>query len=208
VASANGRVMHPAAEWGSLTGSWQLQEQPDLWDQEPSTGELPQRLARRLAEALARYTAEPDRCLFGVWEGWGVPSVMMVLREGTSKEEAQRAQETAEAKIAAWRSFLDSAPTLVLPAQREMHLLEGPLDALSEFYGHLHRDPPSLWWAADRAWCVGTDIDLMTTYVGGSAEAISALLEDEQLEALRAPADQRVDWEADSINPLPPPPHR
>jgi hypothetical protein len=55
---------------------------------------------------------------------------------------------------------------------------------------------------------VGTDIDLMTTYVGGSAEAISALLEDEQLEALRAPADQRVDWEADSINPLPPPPHR
>jgi hypothetical protein len=46
----------------------------------------------------------------------------------------------------------------------------------------------------------------MTTYVGGSREAISAVLDDEQLEALRVPAGQRVDWEADTINPLPDPP--
>jgi len=205
VASANGRVMHPAAEWGSLTGSWQLASQDDLWDQEPRTGELPERLANRLAGVLAPFTREPGRCLYGAWEGWGVPSVMMLWREGRSKAEVRQAQEAAEARIATWQTLLNSAPRLVLPAQREMHLLEGPLDAVSEFYEEQHRHPPSLWWSADRAWCVGTDIDLMTTYVGGRSEAISALLDDEQLEALRVPLGQRVDWEADTINPLPKP---
>jgi hypothetical protein len=58
--------MHPAAEWGSLTGSWQLGEQPDAWDQERRTGELPERLAERVAETLAPHTRDADRCLFGV----------------------------------------------------------------------------------------------------------------------------------------------
>jgi len=206
VASANGRVMHPAAEWGSLTGSWQLGDQPDVWDQEPPTGELPERLAERLAETLAPYTREADRCLLGVWEGWGISGVMMLWGEGKSKDEARRVQETAEAKIAAWHDFVDGAPMLALPAQREMRLLEGPLGAVSELYEEQHRHPPSLWWPSDRAWCVGTDIDLMTSYVGGSSEAISALLDDEQLEALRLPVDQCLDWAADTINPLPKPP--
>lgn len=206
VASANNRVMHPAAEWGSLTGSWRLQEQSDLWDQVPRTGELPERLAKRLAEALAPYTREPGRCLFGVWEGWGVSGVMMLFREGTSQEDARRTKKAAEAKLAAWQDSLRSAPTLALPSQRQMHVLEGSLDGVSEFYEEQYRQTPSLWWPADRAWCVGTDIDLMTTYVGGSREAISALLDDEQLEALRVSAGQRVDWEADTINSLPRPP--
>lgn len=126
VASANQRTMHPAAEWGSLTGSWQIEGQSDLWNQEPRTGELPERLTERLAETLAPYTRSADRCLFGVWEGWGVLGLILLVREGTSKEQARRAQEAAEAKVAAWRDLLDSAPTLSLSAQRDMHLLEGP----------------------------------------------------------------------------------
>jgi hypothetical protein len=81
VASANGRVMHPAAKWGSLTGSWQLQDQRELWDREPRTDELPERLAERLAETLAPYTREADRYLFGVGKGCDVSRVMMLFRE-------------------------------------------------------------------------------------------------------------------------------
>jgi hypothetical protein len=205
VASANGHVMHPAAEWGSLTGSWQLQGQPDLWDEKPSTGELPLTLATRLAESLAEFTRDAEHCLFGVWEGWGVPDVIVAWREGTSEEDARRAQQAVEAEITAWHDLLDSAPAFDLPAQRTMHVLEGPLDAVSEFYEG-DRDPPSLWWPENRAWCVGTDIDLMTTYVGGSGDAISALLADEQVEVLRVPVDQSVTWQADTVNPLPGPP--
>jgi hypothetical protein len=67
-------------------------------------------------------------------------------------------------------------------------------------------NPPSIWWPEDRAWCVGTDIDLMTTYVGGSQAAIDALLADEQLEASAVSDDQPVTWDADTVNPLPDPP--
>jgi hypothetical protein len=86
-----------------------------------------------------------------------------------------------------------------------MHILEGPLSAITAFY-EKYRNPPSLWWPDDRAWCVATDIDLMSTYVGGSADAIQAILSNEQIEALTVRADQSVTWEADTINPLPKPP--
>ena len=206
VASANNRVMHPVAEWGSLTGSWQLKRQDCVWDHGPREGQLPQRVGERLAEALAPFTDRANRCYFGVWEGWGDPSFMFFFTEGTPEEEQRRVREEAEAGAAAWRGLLDHAPKFTLP-DRPMHLLEAPLDSIREFYEQ-HRKPPSIWWPEDRTWCVATDIDLMSTYLGGNASAIQPLLGDERIEALPVPVDQRVDWEADSINPLPEPPYK
>jgi hypothetical protein len=87
-----------------------------------------------------------------------------------------------------------------------MRLLHGPLAAIEGFY-EIHRSPPSLWWPEDRAWCVGTDIDLMSTYVGGSKACIDAVLADDRLEGLPVSVDQSVTWAADTINPLPVPPY-
>ena len=64
----------------------------------------------------------------------------------------------------------------------------------------------SLWWPQDHAWCVGTDIDLMTTYVGGSARCVQRLLAEATLEILPVSAGQRVTWDSDTINPQPPAP--
>ena len=111
---------------------------------------------------------------------------------------------TAELVVAS-RAVLADAATFDLP-QRRMHLLEGPLDAIPEF-SEARRNPPSLWWPEDCAWCVATGIDLMTTYVGGSSKAMQALLDDDQIEALAVPDGQSVTWEADTINPLPKPPN-
>ena len=64
VAKANGRKMHPAAEWGSITGSWEFQHrstQPGLWDSAPSTGQLPRELAERLVGILSRNAENRDR---------------------------------------------------------------------------------------------------------------------------------------------------
>jgi hypothetical protein len=205
VAAANNRLMHPAAEWGSLTGSWQIESQADLWDCPPSIGTLPERLAERLAETLAPLTRDSLRCKFGVWDGWGEATLMYFVKEGTPEDVPRRAREQAEAKMAAWRAVLNHAPTFLLP-DRNMHLLEGSLDSISEFYED-HRNPPGIWWPEDRAWCVATDIDLMSTYVGGSHDAIRAVLDDEQVEALAVPVDQSVTWQADAVNPLPLPPY-
>lgn len=204
VARANGRTMHPAAEWGSLTGSWQLERQDCLWDQEPGLGRLPQELGEHLAKTLGSSTGRADRCFFAVWDGWGIPSPIILFKQGTPEAEQRQAYEKANAEVHEHSGFLDGAPMFTLP-DRRMHLLEGPLSAIAAFYEN-HRDPPSLWWPEDRAWCVATEIDLMSTYVGGSADAIQALLSDEQIEALPVASDQLVTWEADTINPLPKPP--
>jgi hypothetical protein len=202
VAEANGRVMHPAAEWGSLTGSWQMQRDEDgLWDAEPATGELPRDVAMALAAVLAKHTKCTDRWWFAPSALRGELGVMILFPEGTPAEEQQRAYDEHEAQLARRQSFLNSAPLFSTPG-REFRVLEGPSAALEELYEALD-EAPSLWWPDDRAWCVGTDIDLMTTYVGGSEQCIEALLADERLEVLRVPVDQSVTWEADTINPLP-----
>jgi hypothetical protein len=62
VAAANGTVMHPAAEWGSLVGSWQRREQPGVWLQAPSVGSLPPSVAVALAGVPATQTRSDTGC--------------------------------------------------------------------------------------------------------------------------------------------------
>jgi hypothetical protein len=179
VARANGRVMHPAAEWGSITGSWEHLSQAPLWDHPPLTGELPSAVATRMAAVLAEHTGTPERCWFAVWEGFA----------GFAPE---------------W----ESAPRFEVPGRR-MLLLTGPITAAGV---SLAAEPwisrsANLWWPDDHAWCVGTDIDLMTTYVGASASCVQALQADPTLEVVPVSADQRIIWDSDTINPLPPAPH-
>jgi hypothetical protein len=212
VALANGSEMHPAAEWGSITGSWDCEEQPGLWSDPPATGELPREVAQRLVAVLAEHTDEPGRGCVGVWEGWGTPTGVFLFTEDTPELARQRQRDAFDAEVAAWLGLVEGAASFQAP-NRGMHLLRGPLVAVEDFYrGCDHepslclRDPPSLWWPGDARWIVGTDIDLMTTYVGASASAVAALLADERLEALPVPESQSVTWEADTINPLPKPP--
>jgi len=51
---------------------------------------------------------------------------------------------------------------------------------------------------------VVTDIDLVTSYVAGSAACIGVLLSTAGLESAPASFDQPVSWNADRLNPLPP----
>jgi hypothetical protein len=212
VAEANRRKMHPAAEWGSITGSWAYRDQPGVWDREPETGALPGEIAGRLLATLSAHTRDRGGACFGVWDGWGAPTGMFFFTEDTPEAVRQRSQAAFDDEVAAWRGLVDNAAPFELP-QRRMHLLSGPLVAIEDFYEHYDRpsslclrNPPSLWWPKDASWCVGTDVDLMTTYVGASGAAIEALLADDQLEVLAVPDSQSVTWQADTINPLPAPP--
>jgi len=178
VAVANGRVAHRAMQWPSLVGSWRLvhgdSHQHGVWDGEPAEGSLPRDLAMVLAEVLAGQTATPARCWFAVWEGFGA----LAVPKG-------------------------SAPSFEVP-HRRMLLLTGSVTAVGT---SLCREPfwqsPNLWWPDDRAWCVATEIDLMTTYVGGSRRCVQAVLDRPELEvAIVEPADG-VTYRSDSVNPPP-----
>lgn len=180
VAAANTRVAHPAMEWVGITGDWRFlhrDTQPPLWESCPEEGSLPPAEAQVVASVLGAFTAS-DRWWFALWDGFG-----------SSPER--------------WRA----SPLVPMP-NRSMYLFAGsPRDIGSSFnrpeYWH---QTANLWWPDDRAWCVATDIDLMTTYVGGSRAAIDALLGHPEIETAEVPADQGVSYDTDRINPVPPRP--
>jgi hypothetical protein len=179
VAAHNGTVAHPLMQWVPLTGSWDYRSadnQPPVWDDAPSEGHLPVAVAARLAALLGRHTGTPEDCRFGRWTGFGF--------------------DAAE---------LEQLPQLLLRGGHDMVVVRGAVhDAVRNLAPEPHEQSANLWWPADRAWCVATDIDLMSTYVGGSAACIAALLAAPGLEAVPAGPGDPVTVDGDARNPLPP----
>jgi hypothetical protein len=96
-------------------------------------------------------------------------------------------------------------PELLALGSRTYRLVRGPIAlAAANFAPEPAEQGPNLWFPADRAWCVVTDIDLMSTYVGGSAAAVAAVLDDEAIEAWPAEPGDPVTPDSDRVNP---PPH-
>ena len=180
VAAANGRRAHAGMEWVAITGSWKYhhgQTQPEVWDSEPVEGSLPAAQAEALVQVLARFTGAADECFYAVWEGFGALGLAAVAR------------------------------TVNMPS-REMLLLTGPLSqaARVSMEEGSWEQSPSLWWPADRTWCVATDVDLMSTYVGGGRACIDEVLAAPGLEVWGGQERQRVTCDSDALNPMPSPP--
>ncbi|WNB86537.1 hypothetical protein [Cellulomonas sp. ATA003] len=180
VAAFNGRHAHAGMQWTSITGSWQyLHEdtQPGVWDVEPEEGTLPAAQAEALVQVLARFTSSPQQCFFSVWEGFGALAVPPVAR------------------------------TVLMP-QREMRLLTGPLSeaVTASMETPPWEQSPSLWWPADRAWCVATDVDLMSTYIGASSACVQAVTTAADLEAWSIDSRHGITYDSDSLNTVVAPP--
>jgi hypothetical protein len=177
VARANGTTAHPAMGWAALTGSadyYTEDNQSPLWDDAPAMGHLPEHVAAAVAGVLRRHTTTPGRCWFGL-------SAHHVTGPVTDL----------------------STPTVELGGRR-FWLVRGPVELAA---ANLLPEPASqsanVWWPADRAWFVATDIDLVTTYVGGSAACVADLLAAPGLEAAEAAPAQRTTEDADTVNPEP-----
>jgi hypothetical protein len=180
VADANASLAHPLMQWPAITGGWEFVHEDDqspLWDDAPAEGHLPVLVAERLVRLLRRHTSTPDDCWFGVWSGFG--------------------WHDAGAGTAPTRS-----PLLL---GREYRLVRGPVElAAANLAPEPSEQSANIWWPADRAWCVVTDIDLMSTYVGGSTACIEDLLAAPDLEVAPSAAHDPVDAGADALNPVPP----
>lgn len=125
-------------------------------------GELDAVTAAGLVDVLGRSTATPDDVFVAVWEGWGdVPP--------------QR---------------FPGAARLVTPG-RGHFLLRGPLTGVLTSVAATGFDRPTagLWWPADRAWFVTTEIDLEWTLVAGPTELVERLQQDPRLEVVSTAFD-------------------
>ena len=174
VAAFNGRTAHPAMEWASITGSWEFRGNDD----------------------------QP-----GVWND--APAEGHLPTGVAARLAAVLGRHTttpADCWFAVWSGFGfvgDRETTLDLP-RREYVLSRGPAGhAAANLAEEPSEQSANLWWPDDRAWFVATDVDLMTTYVGGASACIADLVAADGLEVAAVPVHQRVDWTADSLNPLP-----
>lgn len=178
IAEANGSHAHPGMQLIPLTGNGKFihQAQPGVYDAPPREGSLPAEVVSSLLDVLARQTTTPDRCWFAVWNGFG-----------------------------AMRADVRTASTFRVPS-REYHLLAGPIQAAAESM----LDPPwtqspNLWWPDDRSWCVATEIDLNTTYIGCDERCGREILDLPDLEAAAIKPDHGITWRSDPVNAWPGP---
>ena len=144
--------------------------------------------ATELAAFLSRFTGTPKQCYFGVWEGYGQYSggTTMLTSDGSgtplpTPRDIRRAQR-------------------IRGCDRTYLLYTGELQDIIAFYANFLSDPPNIWWPADRAWFVATDIDLDSTYIGASQECIDALLRHPALQAVPTEYLTSIAMTADAIN--------
>jgi len=72
------------------------------------------------------------------------------------------------------RTDVAAAPKFDVPA-RAYHLLVGTVESATESVTE-HEQSASLWWPDDHAWCVSTEIDFNTTYIGGDEACCGEVL--------------------------------
>jgi len=182
VAAWSGRVYHPQMSFEGICSPVPGHgADPSPWEHDPNHGILDEEVVAELLPLLARFTGTPEQCYFGVWEGYGQYSggTTMLTSDGSGRPlspppDIRRAQR-------------------IRGCDRNYLLYTG-------FYTNFRSQPPSIWWPADRTWFVATDIDLDSTYVGGSQQCINALLRHPVLEAVPAEYRASVAMTADTIN--------
>jgi hypothetical protein len=193
LAELNGRVIGPESGFGEVSG---LEPgSPERMDSDPST-ELPQEQAVALAGVLGAFTETQGRCWFCIWDGYAIWGDHLELDwDPPGESDAQREGRNRAAREEADRQHRLLAPIPRVHTQhRDYFHFAGSLSAAPAFmfeYGWYQS--PNLWWPEDRAWCVATELDGYSTYVGGTRECIQAVLAAPDLEAIQVTADTKMD---------------
>lgn len=143
-------------------------------DYVPAQGSLPIEDARVLVDTLAPFTPQTEPCWFGVWFGYA--DMMTVTQRPVPP------------------------PSVHGVLDREYILYSGMIDSALALIEFGWNQTPNLWWPANHAWCVATEIDLDSTYIGGSKALIRALLANPNLEAVPVKIDDRITANSDDIN--------
>jgi hypothetical protein len=195
VARANRRTMHPSAEWEQISspGSYRPEDMGRSGGEpgSPEIGRLDTLALGELCDVLARHTSA-DRCYFAVWEGCGGlhgPSATAIaFRVGAGAHPPAPRAAPAE-----WQLDL-SGRKFPMPSRNEYYLFEGVIrDAVRIGYWSnetsFHAVSPHFFWPSDHAWCVATEVDYDSTFIGGTQLLIDELCGSPQIEVLKIAPD-------------------
>jgi len=176
VAAWSGRIIHAGAQFHRVItpAIGRFVTSPDFGVGAPPA-ETPHSVLTAVATVLAQHTATLRQCWFALWDGYGD------LQTGHNRDNVR------------------GPARLRLPARTYL-LYSGPLSVIAEFATPESPHSPTLWWPQDRAWFVGSDPDLDSTYLGGSAPAVQDLLAEPGLELVLTNRSQSVAFDADDLN--------
>jgi hypothetical protein len=192
-APAKMRWSHLALEAGVMLGPATQREELESCAashgaQMPSTGSVDLDGVNALVDLLAPFTATPDSCWFGIWEGYGwMQGYPAVVVDVTFPPEGGHQQSRVIPKLP---PAAPAGPRVQIPG-RSLALYSGPIEAAAAFLRPPADQSPNLWWPEDHAWCVASEIDFCSTYVGGTAALIEQVLGDERLEAIPVSLEDR-----------------
>jgi hypothetical protein len=176
IAAEHGRIAHAGMQLGAIAGDLRYEQLVDdeVWDHAPGAAALPYGDAEIVAGVLDCHTTTRERCWFALWTGWHQSVPDWIL----------------------------AAPTFELP-NRGYYLLAGAVTAATASLEMSWPQTANLWWPDDHAWCVATEIDLKSTYVGSSQACAEELLAQPGLEVYEIDPATGVDWLSDEVNPKP-----
>jgi hypothetical protein len=153
----------------------------------PEVGTLDLADLQALVRLLPASTTASRSCWFGWWEGYGWmkgPPAIANLRG--------ELEQDSSASEAVWLPARPpSGPRVEVP-ERPLVLYRGSISDATAFSRPPASQSPTLWWPDDHAWCVASEIDFRSTYLGGSQALIDSLLDDERFETLPARLTDRV----------------
>ncbi|MYU26980.1 hypothetical protein CFC35_02515 [Streptomyces sp. FBKL.4005] len=188
--AAYARILHPA----------RLGERPVRWSTVAAahgTRVTPVTRWHEVIGADEEYVNRSDLGLPGVWdehaaEGPTPPDVAQALVPVLARHTGTPEQCWFGLWAGYGRWVWDRFPTFETPGRDEVLLTGRLADAASPVSLDEFAELPDLWWPQDRAWCLGGDVDLVSTYVGGSPELIADLLATADLEAHPVQPDDLV----------------
>jgi hypothetical protein len=204
VAAWSGLPLRPDAQFHSVALPPTDPGGPPPYRHDPWEGGLDEPDAAVLTGIVRDWTATPEDCWFCVWDGYGWGSGVPLVAVDHSSRPLGAVPPPPTDPVP---SPVRSGPRVELP-HRSYLLYQGPAKAalaLAALDGTLGQCP-NLWWPADRAWCVASEIDLPWTYVAGPRGLIDAILADDRIEALPTAPDDPVsrveDWVAAWVDQL------
>jgi hypothetical protein len=199
LARERGKTIHPEVQLKALLGD-EFRDAPS-WGELPEEDSIPEHLRAALVYTLRRFTKRADRCWCCIWEGYGAWFAGMSFVRAADPSAMRQRRREAERRAEREQAFLEAIPKAsIMGGIRECLVFTGSIDAIPglEVGGWSHT--PNWWWPDDRAWIVVSELDAPSTYVGGSAELVRAILDEPRLEAVPSDPTHRFDWDGDRVN--------
>ncbi len=199
VAYTTGRQPHALMQWHALVGVTDpMDMSKSLWHGErPIRGSLDRETLETLCEKIALSTPISIKCYFCLWEGYGDLENYGWREDGLSDNElcARPGHVLSQDEL--------RSPRLRLP-DRNYVVIEGPLMGALQIgrwiNGLFWHQSPNIFWPADRAWFVASEIDFDSTVVGGPVALIDDLVMEPRLDAWRVQPEDSLAVDGDTIN--------